>query len=67
MDEAGKADFFRDWNDWFWSPDFWLPPGRKWSDIAPGGDVPYPDYYDILWFPFVAALGLLLCRKLTEL
>ena len=64
--ESGKGDFFRDVNDFFWNPDFWLPPGRSWSDIKPGGDVEYPEYYDILYYPFICGFGLLFVRKLTE-
>ncbi|ODM90846.1 Ceramide synthase 6, partial [Orchesella cincta] len=53
--------------DWFWSPDFWLPPGISWEFIEPNENkaVKYPNYKDV-FYAIPLAICMICIRRLVE-
>ena len=56
---------FQDIANWFWNPDFWLPPNTTWSDLTVEGDIQYARFED-LTIPLIMAWAVLLLRYLVE-
>ncbi|XP_021951638.1 ceramide synthase 2 [Folsomia candida] len=51
--------------DWFWNPEFWLPPGMKWTDLRSTDEISYPDPADV-YYTVLYALVLIAIRYLVE-
>ncbi|OXA47434.1 ceramide synthase 6 [Folsomia candida] len=55
----------RQFLDWFWNPDVWLPPGFDWKDIVPTEEVKYAVPYDLL-YAIPIGIGMVFVRYFLE-
>jgi len=50
---------------WFWNPDVWLPPGFSWEDMKNNDKVKYAEFGDLI-YPIPLAIGLIILRFIVE-
>ena len=53
---------WRDFCDWFWQKEVWLPPGYTWEKLSHPNTPHYPEFYDVMTYPFFFTLILIFLR-----
>ena len=56
------ASWWREFCDWFWQKEVWLPPGFTWEKLKHPNTPYYPEFYDVLTYPFLFAFILIFLR-----
>lgn len=56
------AEWGKGIGSWFWQDDFWVLKGYSWSDLTPEKIPGYPDYRDIISYPFFFSIIMLMLK-----